>query len=39
MKKLQAFAIGLGMTALSIAVLFFLVRRFAPDSVKDAFRV
>jgi len=37
--KVKGLAIGLFLTALSIAAVFFLVRRFAPDNVKEFFRV
>jgi len=37
--KVKGLAIGLFLTAISIAAVFFLVRRFAPDNVKEFFRV
>lgn len=39
MSKAKALAIGLVMTAVTIAVIFALVRRFAPENVKNFFRV
>lgn len=39
MSKLKAIVIGTVMTALSIAVIFALVRRFAPENVRNYFRV
>jgi len=39
MSKLKSLAIGLVMTAVTVAVIFTLVRRFAPENVKNYFRV
>lgn len=39
MSKAKSLVIGLALTAVSIAAVFFLVRRFAPDNVKEFFRV
>lgn len=38
MSKVKSIVIGLAMTAVSIAVIFALVRRFAPENVKGYFR-
>ena len=37
--NIKRLLVGLGMTAVSIAVIFFVVKKFAPPVVQDAFRV
>jgi hypothetical protein len=39
MTQAKKFAVGVAMTLLTVAVGFFLVKRFAPENVKDVFRV
>jgi len=39
MSKVKSLVIGIAMTAVTVAVIFALVRRFAPENVKNYFRV
>lgn len=39
MSGVKNFALGVGATALTLVVLFFILRQFAPEGVKTFFRV
>ena len=39
MYQVKKFAVGVAMTLATVAVGFFLVKRFAPEGVKEFFRV